>query len=121
MPRSRIRRLRALLDRRIEEELEVRVGQDDGADVAPGHHDAARAREVALPGQEREAQLGDRGVRGHRDVDRGPAHVARAIDTVDRHVGEATAAVIEQVDLADERDQPAHVLDARRSGGGPAT
>ena len=49
-----------LLDRRVEEELEVRVGQHDGPDVAAGHDDrrptAASARWRV---EQRGAQLGD--------------------------------------------------------------
>ena len=40
---------RPLLDRRLEEDLEIGVGQDDRADVAPGHHDPAGRRQRALP------------------------------------------------------------------------
>ena len=41
MPRSLGAPARPLLDRGVEEDLEVGVGQDDRADVATGHHDAA--------------------------------------------------------------------------------
>ncbi len=48
----RARRRGALLDGRVEEELQVGVGQHDGSDVAAGHDDPARRRRcsAAAPG-----------------------------------------------------------------------
>ena len=48
-----------LLDRRVEVELQVGVGQDDRADVAAGHDDAAVVGQLALPAEQRRADLGD--------------------------------------------------------------
>ena len=49
---------RALLDRGVEVQLEVRVGQHDRADVAAGHDDPAVRRERPLALEQRRAELG---------------------------------------------------------------
>ena len=58
-PRSSVTPPGPLLDRGVEEELEVRVGQDDRPDVAPGHHDPACRCERLVA-----ARAGRRGARG---------------------------------------------------------
>ena len=66
-----------LLGRRVEEDLEVGVGQHDRADVAAGHDDPAGGREVALALEERRPQLRDGRDGGHRGIDHGSADVRR--------------------------------------------
>ena len=53
-----------LLDRRVEEDLQVGVGQDDRPDVAAGHDDPARlGRQGPLALEQRRAQLRDAATR----------------------------------------------------------
>ena len=62
-----------LLDRRVEEDLEVGVGQDDRPDVAAGHDDRRRRRgQVALALEQRRAELRHGRDGRHRLVDGGP-------------------------------------------------
>ena len=66
-----------LLDRGVEEELQVGVGQDDRPDVAAGHDDPARLRgEGPLPLEQGRAELGDPADGRDRVVD------ARGVDLV---------------------------------------
>ena len=83
---------RALLGRGVEIDLEVGVGQDDGADIAAGHHDRVLAGEVALLAHERLADAGD--PRDERDVllDLGGAQAIGDVDAVDGDAGRLVGA-----------------------------
>ena len=58
-----------LLHGRVEEDLEARVGQDDGADVPAGHDDPAVRRQRALALEQRRPDLGDARHGRHGAVD----------------------------------------------------
>ena len=100
-----------LLDRRLEEDLEVGIGQHDGPDVAAGHHDAAARGELALPLEQREAQLRDRRDRRDGGVDRRVVDIVGVVDAVDQDAGEPALGVRRQLDLVGE---PAHRVRVRR-------
>ena len=93
---------RALLDRGLEIDLEVGVGQDDRPDVAPGHDDPATLGERALALQEREAQLRDRRHGRHGHVDGGAADVVGVVGPVDEHPRQAAGLIRCQLDLVDQ-------------------
>jgi hypothetical protein len=73
----------ALVDRRVEEQLQVGIRQHHGTRVAPGHHDPARAREPALAGEDGQPQLADAGDRRDGGVHVGTVHLDRPVDPVD--------------------------------------
>ncbi len=101
----------ALLDRGVEIDLQVRIGQHDGADVPAGHHDAAIGGEIALALEERCTDLGHSRHGGHRRVDRRRTHVRGVVDAVDEHASEASVGVGGQLDLVDERDETLRIVD----------
>ena len=101
----------SLLDRGIQEELEVRVGQHDRADVATGHDDPAGRREVALPGEQCQAELRDRRDRRDSGVHLRSAHVIGVVRAVDDDPCQPAVRVRRQFDLVHEA---AHRVRVRR-------
>ena len=75
----------ALLGRRLEEDLHVGIGQDDGADVAAGEHDRALDGQCALALEERGADLGLTGDLGHVALHRGLSDVLGDVGLVHQH------------------------------------
>ena len=69
----------------VEEDLHVGIGKDDGADVAPLHHHAARPAHRPLPLDQRGADARQPGHRGGRMVDLGRPNVARHVRAVGEH------------------------------------
>ena len=99
-----------LLDRRVEEELQVGVGQDHGPDVAAGHDDpAGLRREGPLPLEQGRTELGDPAHGRDRLVDARGVDLVGHVAAVDRHVGQPPVRVGDQLDLGDERDQRARI------------
>ena len=104
-----------LLDRRVEEDLQVGVGQDDRPDVAPGHDDPAGLRgQRPLALEERRPQLRDPRHGRDRLVDARRVDVAGDVDAVDGHVGQPAVLVGDELDLGDERDERGRVAVGRR-------
>ena len=73
-----------LLHGRLEEDLEVRIGEHHGPDVAAGHHDPAGRGELALPFQQGEAQFRDRGDRRDGGIDRRVVDIVGVVDAIDQ-------------------------------------
>ena len=107
-----------LLDRRLEEDLEVRIGQHDGPDVAAGHHDPAARGELALTLEQGEAQLRDRGDRRDRRIDRRLVDVVGVVDAVDQDAGEPALGVGRQLDLVGEAAHRVRVRGGHAPGEG---
>ena len=111
-PRSSVRRRGPLLDRRVEEDLEVGVGQDDGPDVAAGHDDpagprpcpaGARAARSGAPGRPRRSTRRNRPPgRARRRCDRSPSTRTR---------DKPALLVRREFHLVDERAQGHRVVD----------
>ena len=107
-----------LLDRRLEEDLEVRIGEHDGPDVAAGHHDPAARGELALTFEQGEAQLGDRGDRRDRRIDRRLVDIVGVIDAIDQDAGEPALGVGRQFDLVGEAAHRVRVRGGHAPGEG---
>ena len=106
---------RPLLDRGVEEQLEVGVGQHDRPDVAAGHDDPAAVGERALTRQERGAQLGLARDRRDGGIDVGAPRGLGRVGAIDEDRRQAARAVVRELDLVDERDEAVRVVrrDAR--------
>ena len=79
-----------LVDRRVEVDLEVGVGQHDRADVAAGHHDpAVRARGRAGAASSAARTSGTAETAETAASTAGAADVGGVVDAVDEHAGEA--------------------------------
>ena len=105
-----------LLDRRVEEDLQVGVRQDDRPDVAPGHDDPARlGGQGPLEREQRGAQLRDARHGRHRLVDARRVDVGGHVRAVDGHVGQPAVRVRHERDLRNERDERGRI-----AGGGDA-
>ena len=112
-PRSSVRRRARSSTEACEEELEVGVGQDDRADVAAGHDDAARRREVALALQEGGPHAPDRRDRRDRGVDGRTADIVGVVDAVDQDAATSRPVGVRgELDLVDERTQTLGVVEA---------
>ncbi len=107
-----------LLDRRLEEDLEVGIGQHDGPDVAAGHHDPAARGELALALEQGEAQLGDRGDRRDGRIDGRLVDVVGVIDAVDEDAGQPALGVGRQFDLVGEAAHRVRVRGGHAPGEG---
>jgi hypothetical protein len=95
----------AFLDRRVQEQLEVGIGQDDRADVPAGHHDATGRRKRSLALEQVRPQLGHRRDRGHGHVHRGRVDIGGAVDPIHEHGRQATRRVSHQLHLSGEGSQ----------------
>ena len=90
----------ALLDRGIEEDLEVGVRQDDRPDVPAGHDDPAGfVGEGSLAVEQGRSQLRDARNRGYALVDERGVDVVGDVLAVDADVGEAAGGVGDELDL----------------------
>ncbi len=101
---------RPLLHRGVEEQLEVRVGQHDGPDVAPGDDDPAAGGERALARQEGGAHLGLARDRRHRGIDLGSARGRGRVGAVEEDRRQASRAVVTERDPVGERDEAGRVV-----------
>ena len=90
-----------LLDRGVEEELQVRVGQDDRPDVAAGHDDPAGAPPARAGAASSAARSSGTAETAETAASTGGrVDVGGPIDAVDEHAGQAAVAVGGQLDLA---------------------
>ena len=110
----------AFLGRRVEEDLEAGVGQDDRADVPAGHHDPAAAGDRPLALEERRAQLADPGYLADRPIDLGAMDLLGDVDAIDQDAGQAALVIGGQLDLADEGDEGRLDRPGRSPAGGRA-
>ena len=96
---------RALLDRGIEVQLEVRIGQHDRADVTTGHDDPAVCREGPLALEERRPERGDRADLGHVRVDLRAADGVGHVTAVTQDAGQVPVVIVGELELLDEVDE----------------
>ncbi len=107
--------LGALLDRRVEVDLEVRIGQHDRADVAPGHDDPAGRRQLALALEQGEPQFRDRGDRRDRAVHGRTSHIGRVVLPVDDDARQSAGLICREFDFVSQAAEGVRVR-----GGQPA-
>ena len=91
-----------LHDRCLEEDLEVRIGQDDRADVAARHDDPAAVDQPALPLEQRGPQLRDGGDGGHGGIDRRAPDIRGVVDVIDKDARQGARTIRRELDLVDE-------------------
>ena len=94
-----------LLDRGVEEDLEVGIGQDDGADVATGDDDPAAFGEGPLDRQECGPDVGHAGHFRDMAVDERGMDVVGHVDVVDDDPVESSRGIGREPDLRDEPDE----------------
>ena len=107
-----------LLERGVEEDLEVGIRQDHGPDVAAGHDDSAGRREGPLALQQGGSQLGDGGDGRHRSVHGRRVNLGGSVDSVDEDPGEPSRPIGRQLHLGREGAQCVGVARGDRASKG---
>ena len=101
---------RALLDRGVEEQLEIGIGQHDRPDVAPRDDDPAALRERALAREQGRPHVADlRHVR-HRGVNVRAARLVGRVRAVQEDAGQPAGAVVGERDATDQVDEAGRVV-----------